>query len=115
KVMTKCTLCVDRLADRTLPEEQRLPACVLACPTRARLFGDIHDPQSGVSVAIRDRGGYAPMPEWGTRPSTHYLPRRRTEIDVRADQLVREANPLRVDGREPEVGAGAPLDAEWEH
>jgi hypothetical protein len=51
---------------------------VLACPTSARLFGDIHDPESVVSKAIRERGGYQLMPEWGTRPANHYLPRQKT-------------------------------------
>jgi Fe-S-cluster-containing dehydrogenase component len=114
-VMTKCTLCVDRVTDAALPEAQRKPACVLACPPGARLFGDIHDAQSEVSVAIRERAGYPLMPEWGTRPSNHYLPRRKTEVVVKREQLVREHNPLRVDGREPEIAAGAPLDADWEH
>ena len=68
KVMTKCTLCVDRIYDEALPEEDRKPACVMACPTSARLFGDVHDPDSEVSIAIRERGGYALMPEWGTQP-----------------------------------------------
>jgi hypothetical protein len=48
---------------------------VLACPTSARLFGDIHDPESVVSKAIRERGGYQLMPEWETKPANHYLPR----------------------------------------
>jgi hypothetical protein len=48
---------------------------VLACPTSARLFGDIHDPNSVVSRAIEERGGYQLMPEWNTRPANHYLPR----------------------------------------
>jgi hypothetical protein len=51
---------------------------VLACPTSARLFGDIHDPESVVSKAIRERGGYQLMPEWETKPANHYLPRRTT-------------------------------------
>jgi len=62
KVMTKCTLCVDRIHDKALPEAERKPACVLACPTSARLFGDIHDPESVVSQAIRDHAGYPLMP-----------------------------------------------------
>jgi len=78
KVMKKCTLCVDRIYDAKLPEQERKPACVLACPTNARLFGDVHDPDSEVSKAIRERDGYALMPEWGTRPANHYLPRRQT-------------------------------------
>jgi len=79
KVMKKCTLCVDRIYDPALDERDRKPACVMACPTNARLFGDIHDPESEVSKAIAERDGYALMPEWGTRPANHYLPRRITE------------------------------------
>ena len=55
----------------------RRPACVKACPTGARLFGDVKDPNSEVSIAIRERGGYALMPEWDTKPANRYLPRRR--------------------------------------
>jgi Fe-S-cluster-containing dehydrogenase component len=114
KVMTKCTLCVDRVHDAALPPAERKPACVLACPTSARLFGDVHDPDSEVSRAIRERGGYALMPEADTRPANHYLPRRLQADTTRPEQLVREDNPLRVDGREPARG-GAPLGADWEH
>ena len=42
--MTKCTLCVDRIYDDKLAEADRKPACVKACPTGARLFGDVKDP-----------------------------------------------------------------------
>ena len=50
QVMTKCTLCVDRIYDATLAPEDRKPACVKACPTGARLFGDVKDPDSEVST-----------------------------------------------------------------
>ncbi len=76
KVMKKCTLCVDRIYDESLPEEYRKPSCVLACPTSARLFGDVNDPDSEVSMAIAEKGGYQLVPEWGTKPANHYLPRR---------------------------------------
>ena len=76
QVMTKCTLCVDRIYDEQLPQEDRKPACVKACPTGARLFGDVKDPDSEVSRAIRERGGYPLMPEWETNPANRYLPRR---------------------------------------
>jgi Fe-S-cluster-containing dehydrogenase component len=101
KVMKKCTLCVDRIYDETLPEAERKPACVLACPTSARLFGDVHDPESGVSVAVREDGGYQLMPEWGTRPANHYLPRRKTRIRIHEDELVRADNPLKKEGERP--------------
>ena len=101
--------CVDRVTDDRLPAAERKPACVLACPTSARLFGDVHDPDSVVSVAIRERGGYALMPEWHTRPANHYLPRRRIGMTIHAEDLVRVDNPLKLDGQQPELptqGAG---------
>jgi Fe-S-cluster-containing dehydrogenase component len=82
QVMTKCTLCVDRIYDELLPPEDRKPACVKACPTGARLFGDVKDPESEVSQVIRERGGYALMPEWDTKPANHYLPRQVTPASV---------------------------------
>jgi Fe-S-cluster-containing dehydrogenase component len=97
KEMTKCTLCVDRIYSDALPPQDRRPACVMACPTSARLFGDVHDPESEVSTAIRERGGYQLMPEWGTQPSNHYLPRRKTVINIRADQLDRIDSPEKID------------------
>ena len=101
KVMKKCTLCVDRIYDEDLPEAERKPACVMACPTSARLFGDIHDPDSEVSRAIREEGGYSLMPEWGTQPANHYLPRRKQKITIHEDELIRADNPLSKEGLEP--------------
>ena len=95
KVMKKCTLCVDRIYDLSLPEAERQPACVISCPTSARLFGDVEDPDSEVSVKIREEGGDPLMAEWGAQPSNHYLPRRKTHIRVREEELVRADNPLK--------------------
>ncbi len=75
-VMKKCTLCVDRIYDQALPVEEREPACVLACPTSARMFGDLEDPTSAVSTAVRERGGFGMMPEMGYKPVNQYLPTR---------------------------------------
>jgi Fe-S-cluster-containing dehydrogenase component len=107
-VMTKCTLCVDRIYDQALPEGERRPACVMACPTSARLFGDIHDPESAASKAIQENGGYQLMPEWGTSPANHYLPRHKQEIKVREEDLERVDNPLKVDGRLPKPALKSP-------
>jgi Fe-S-cluster-containing dehydrogenase component len=74
--MQKCTLCVDRIYNETLDERDRQPACVLACPTRARMFGDLGDPDSDVSKAVAAREGFALMPEFGYRPVNRYLPPR---------------------------------------
>jgi len=74
--MKKCTLCVDRIYDTKLPFEERQPACVLTCPTHARMFGDLDDPESAVSQRVREREGYQLMPELGYNPTNHYLPPR---------------------------------------
>jgi len=76
QVMKKCTLCVDRIYDDDLAEVDRIPACVRTCPTNARHFGDLGDPQSDVSRMVAERGGFELMPEQGTRPVNRYLPPR---------------------------------------
>ena len=75
-VMKKCTLCVDRIYNENLPESERQPACVQACPTKARHFGDLGDPDSAVSKLVAERGGVALMPELGYAPVNRYLPQR---------------------------------------
>lgn len=75
-VMKKCTLCVDRIYNEHLDEIERQPACVQACPTRARHFGDLGDPESKVSKLVADRGGRDLLPELGYRPTNKYLPPR---------------------------------------
>ena len=51
-MMKKCTLCVDRIYNETFAPEDRIPACVRACPTGARHFGDLGDPDSAVSQLV---------------------------------------------------------------
>jgi Fe-S-cluster-containing dehydrogenase component len=75
-VMQKCTLCVDRIYNETFEEYDRQPACVMACPTRARHFGDLGDAESKVSKLVAERGGYDLMPETGYKPVNKYLPPR---------------------------------------
>ena len=68
---------------RALPEEERQPACVLACPTHARHFGDFDDPDSKVSRLTAERGGFGLLDELGYKPVNRYLPPR--EPPVAAD------------------------------
>ncbi len=65
--VTKCTFCAHRVDDGLLP------ACVVTCPTEARVFGDLEDEDSDVSVLIRERGGTQPLSELGTNPSVYYV------------------------------------------
>jgi Fe-S-cluster-containing dehydrogenase component len=75
-VMKKCTLCVDRIYNENLEEAERQPACVQACPTRARHFGDLGDPESDISKLVAARGGVDLMPQLGYKPTNQYLPPR---------------------------------------
>lgn len=75
-VMKKCTLCVDRIYNENLKEEDRVPACVAACPSGARHFGDLGDATSPVSQLVAARGGTELMPELGYAPTNRYLPPR---------------------------------------
>ena len=67
-VVTKCNFCRDRVL------AGKLPACVANCPTVARYFGDLDDPNSEVSHLIKERGGFVRHPEKGTKPKVYYLP-----------------------------------------
>ncbi|MER8988390.1 4Fe-4S dicluster domain-containing protein [Mesorhizobium sp. M0843] len=94
-VMKKCTLCVDRIYNDNLAEEDRVPACVAACPTSARHFGDLGDPTSAVSQLVAERGGVDLMPEMGYKPTNKYLPpRARRAASVPAARL----DPVRAEG-----------------
>ncbi|TZF88686.1 4Fe-4S dicluster domain-containing protein [Cognatilysobacter lacus] len=89
-VMKKCTLCIDRIYNENLAEAERQPACVQACPTRARHFGDLGDPESAVSKLVAARGGVDLMPELGYKPVNKYLPprpRRTTATEPVAEAL----------------------------
>jgi molybdopterin-containing oxidoreductase family iron-sulfur binding subunit len=66
--VVKCNFCVQRL------EKGLFPACVDTCPTQARYFGDLDDPDSEVSRLIVDNNGTTLREEFGTKPSVYYLP-----------------------------------------
>jgi Fe-S-cluster-containing dehydrogenase component len=74
--MKKCTLCVDRIYNEHLEPEDRTPACVRACPTGARHFGDLGDPDSAVSQLVAERGGFDLLGAFGYKPVNKYLPPR---------------------------------------
>jgi len=65
--MEKCHFCLHRT------REGRLPACLEACPTGARVFGDLNDPDSEVRWIIENKRTFVLKEELGTRPSFFYF------------------------------------------
>ncbi len=65
-VMEKCTFCLHRT------REGRLPACLEACPTGARKFGNVLDPESEVSQILRNARVFVLKEEVGTLPRFFY-------------------------------------------
>ncbi|MDK3074054.1 4Fe-4S dicluster domain-containing protein [Sedimentitalea sp. JM2-8] len=99
-VMKKCTLCIDRIYNENLPEEDRLPACVRTCPAGARHFGDFSDPDSHVSRLTAERGGMDLMPEQGTKPVNKYLPPRpKDQLESQLGVLAPLLAPVAEDSR----------------
>jgi Fe-S-cluster-containing dehydrogenase component len=94
-VMKKCTLCIDRIYNENLNEEERVPACVSTCPANARHFGDLADSESEVSKLVAARGGVELMPELGLKPTNRYLPPRPAAEAVPRDEaeVLEDASP----------------------
>jgi Fe-S-cluster-containing dehydrogenase component len=88
-VMKKCTLCIDKIYNENLEEIDRVPACVSTCPVGARHFGDLNNPQSDISILVKERQGYDLMPELGYKPTNKYLPPRprRDQQEAGAEEL----------------------------
>ena len=95
--MKKCTLCVDRIYNETLEQEDRQPACVRACPTGARHFGDLGDSESEVSKLVAEREGFGLMPELGYNPVNRYLPPRERRNNLQAPVTASETVSVPVD------------------
>lgn len=80
-VVEKCTFCSHRIdagLERGLApgvDTQATPACVVACPTTARIFGDLNDPESPISVALADAKVTLRLrEELSTEPRVFYIP-----------------------------------------
>lgn len=66
--VTKCTFCHERVA------QGKQPACVVACPAKARLFGDLKDPASEAAQALGRSSAYRLLANLDTEPSVYYIP-----------------------------------------
>ncbi len=94
----KCTLCAHRV------DEGLEPACVVACPTGARIFGDLDDPASEISRYVVNekentgREAFKLLPEAKTEPATLYLG---TMAVQKSSTLGNGAEPQLADGISP--------------
>lgn len=66
-VMEKCTFCLHRT------REGKMPACLEACPTGARVFGNILDPDSEIRWVIENKRTFVLKEELGTKPRFYYF------------------------------------------
>jgi molybdopterin-containing oxidoreductase family iron-sulfur binding subunit len=80
-VVEKCSFCSHRIdpgLERGLVpgvDPQATPACVVACPTKARIFGDMNDSESPISVALADASVTLRLREdLSTEPRVFYIP-----------------------------------------
>ncbi len=65
----KCNACLQRT------QQGEAPACVATCVGGARLFGDLNDPNSEVSIALREARTIKRLPAVGvdTGPNIYYI------------------------------------------
>ena len=66
-VMEKCTFCLHRT------RKGRLPACLEACPTGARVFGNMLDPNSEIRWVLENKRTFVLKEDLGTRPRFFYF------------------------------------------
>jgi tetrathionate reductase subunit B len=67
EVAQKCTFCEHRTA------QGMSPACVDACPTKCRIFGDLDDPKSEIARKAASTPTRVWKPDAGTRPRVLYV------------------------------------------
>jgi len=66
-IVQKCDFCLHRV------DQGLQPACVEACPAQARIFGDLHDPESEIAKLIAGSSVARVKPDMGTDPKVYYI------------------------------------------
>jgi dimethyl sulfoxide reductase iron-sulfur subunit len=75
-VVEKCTFCSHKIAKGEYEVKgPGMTACSQICATGATFFGDLDDPQSAVSKAIKSGRAFQLLPQLGTKPRVYYLRR----------------------------------------
>lgn len=66
-VVEKCTFCLHRT------REGKYPACLEVCPTGARVFGNLLDPDSEINYILKNKRVYILKEDAGTAPKFYYF------------------------------------------
>jgi MoCo/4Fe-4S cofactor protein with predicted Tat translocation signal len=99
-VIEKCSMCVHAIQDAKLTakkERRRVVdsdvnvACSSSCPTNAITFGDMNDPESGISklLAVEEEGrAFHMLEEINVRPQVSYLVKvRNKDAEAKAEEV----------------------------
>ena len=95
----KCTYCAHRI------ESGLQPACVVACPTLANIFGDLDDPKSDINQYINSHNDVrVRRPEKGTKPKHFYTGGGAVHLDPMASKREEGFNLFNYIGTQDTVG-----------
>ncbi|MCB0404944.1 MAG: 4Fe-4S dicluster domain-containing protein [Bdellovibrionales bacterium] len=81
-VMEKCSLCIQRIQEgklrakkekRPLKDSDIKLACQQSCPSDAIVFGDLNDPESPISKAVKSPRNYVLLEELNVRPRVSFM------------------------------------------
>jgi molybdopterin-containing oxidoreductase family iron-sulfur binding subunit len=82
-VVEKCTFCHHRLMSaknrayaedrREIYEDEYIPACAQACPSRAITFGDLNNPEHRVHKMVKNKNTFRLLERLHTEPKVYYM------------------------------------------
>jgi len=90
-VMEKCSMCIQRIQagklqakieKRPLKDGDVTTACAQACTANAIIFGDINDPNSEVSKALKNERVYYVLEELNVQPNIGYMTKVRNTFEA---------------------------------
>jgi MoCo/4Fe-4S cofactor protein with predicted Tat translocation signal len=106
-VMEKCNYCMQRIKRQTIDAKNRfargqrekptvddgsiVTACQQSCPTKAIVFGDLNDADSGVTKSQENPRSYGVLEVLNTRPRTTYLAKLRNPSPALANTSAPQA------------------------
>lgn len=88
-IMEKCSMCVQRIQEAKIETRRTVggladgaiqTACEQSCPAGAIVFGDLNDPKSRISAAVRDGRFFRVLEELNVQPAVGYLRKVRNDI-----------------------------------